>query len=126
MKIDSHTNTSDLLDAFIGGGLAPCITRPTRVTNSTATLIDNIYVRADYCKDCFSGILISDISDHFPVMVGVGNTLINSKELLCIKSRKFTQSIFINMEHWLNQVDWRCFYDMETDEAYSEFIKKAK
>ncbi len=81
----SHRNTSDLLDAFIGGGLAPCITRPTRITNSTATLIDNIYVSADYCKDCFSGILISDISDHFPVMVGI------SKEPLCFKSRKFTR-----------------------------------
>ncbi len=28
------------------------------------------------------------------------------------------------MEHWLNQVDWRFLYDMETDYAYSEFIKK--
>ncbi len=70
------------------------------------------------------GILLSDISDHFPVMVGVGNTWVNSKEPLCVKSRKFTQGTYTNMEHWLNQVDWRFLYDMETDYAYSEFIKK--
>ncbi len=66
MKVDVHSFTSQLLDIFMTNGLAPCITRPTRLTNTSATLIDNIDISAEYCNSCSSGIMISDISDHFP------------------------------------------------------------
>ena len=44
--------------------LCPLILRPTRVTNKSETLIDNIFTN-DFI-DKTSGILISDTSDHFP------------------------------------------------------------
>ena len=44
------------------------ISRPRRITNATATLIDNIYTNSvSFDKDTFSGVLTSDISDHFMV-----------------------------------------------------------
>jgi exonuclease III len=44
LKIDSNKVTSDLLDLYIYNNMLPMITKPTRVAQTTATLIDNIYV----------------------------------------------------------------------------------
>ena len=43
----------------------PLITKPTRVTSNTATLIDNIFTNSS--RNSFNGILLSDISDHIPI-----------------------------------------------------------
>ena len=55
---------------FIHGMFAsafyPTISRPTRVTQQTATLIDNIITNM-HEYPVKSGILYNDISDHFPV-----------------------------------------------------------
>ena len=44
------------------------ITRPTRVTETSATLIDNIFTNKTirYGESMY-GILVSDISDHYPI-----------------------------------------------------------
>ena len=51
---------------FTSHNLFPAILRPTRVTDSTATLIDQIWTN-DICSIINSGQVLSDISDHFPV-----------------------------------------------------------
>ena len=43
----------------------PTITRPTRITSESATLIDNIYVSGNRLEYLRSGILVADISDQF-------------------------------------------------------------
>ena len=65
LKIDTNECTGELLDSFFAAGILPRITRPTIITDTSATLIDNLYIR--HLKRCTSGILISDISDHFPI-----------------------------------------------------------
>ena len=47
-------------------GLSPAITLPTRVTEVSATLIDHIFTLVGGNNIHSSGIIISDISDHFP------------------------------------------------------------
>ena len=44
----------------------PLITRPTRITSNTATLIDNIFTN-NLDTYSFSGLLFTDISDHLPI-----------------------------------------------------------
>ena len=48
--------------------LKPLITKPTRVTSNTATLIDNILTN-DFVNypACVNGLLCADISDHIPI-----------------------------------------------------------
>ncbi len=58
LKIDSHNKTSELLDIFITNRFLPCITKPTRITHSSATLIDNIYISLPGLQDIKSGILV--------------------------------------------------------------------
>ena len=43
LNVDTHTSTADFSDAMFSNGFIPLITRPTWVTQSTATFIDNIF-----------------------------------------------------------------------------------
>ena len=44
LKIDQDGETCDFFDLMLANGFRPLILQPTRVTLSTATLIDNIYI----------------------------------------------------------------------------------
>ena len=48
-----------LLDNFYAVGMLPVVTRSTRVTHSSATLIDNLYVKYNQLEHVHSGILTS-------------------------------------------------------------------
>ena len=64
-----HVPTSDFIDTVFSHSLLPCITRPTRVTRRTSTLIDNILTLSDGKLNTFQGILTTDISDHYPIFL---------------------------------------------------------
>ena len=53
----------------------PTITRPTRITSESATLIDNIYVSGNKLENLLSSILVADISDHFPIFLITGKNV---------------------------------------------------
>jgi hypothetical protein len=40
LKFEEHSNTAELIDINFGHGIVPTITRPTRITHNSATLID--------------------------------------------------------------------------------------
>ena len=66
VKPDSHaTNFLDLMHTF---SFRPLIDRPTRITSSSKTLIDNVFTN-DLTSDVKSGILYTCISDHLPNFV---------------------------------------------------------
>ena len=57
----------NLLNSLTSQSLIPIITKPSRITNQTATLIDNIFIKKP--NGFVSGILISDIPDHLPLFI---------------------------------------------------------
>jgi hypothetical protein len=67
LKTDSHLPTSEFLDLNLANSMLPCINKPTRVTGTTATLIDNIFTNLPNNPHNIQVIIPSDISDHFPV-----------------------------------------------------------
>ena len=64
LKYNYHTQTEEYLDMLHSNNISPIITKPTRITNYTATLIDHIYT--NNTKQMISGIATIDISDHLP------------------------------------------------------------
>ena len=48
LKADKHHATNDFIQSNLDFGLIPTVTRPTRITNTSATLIDNIIVSQIY------------------------------------------------------------------------------
>src|SRR6218665_86173 len=68
MNYDSHAPTNEFLNNMFSSGFRPLITSPTRLTEHSATLIDNILSNALTYKG-ISGILYAHISDHLPIFV---------------------------------------------------------
>ena len=68
LKSSDHSLTSEFLDLMYSHNMFPLITKPTRVTNDSATLIDNIFTNnLKNSVKHHQGIIYNDISDHFPV-----------------------------------------------------------
>ena len=59
---DESLDFLTMLNSFF---LIPVISKPTRITDTTMSLIDNIFI--DTPSVCISGILCCDISDHLPI-----------------------------------------------------------
>ena len=64
LKCNSHAQTEEYQDMLHSNNILPRITKPTRITNHTATLIDHIYT--NNINHMISGIATIDISDHLP------------------------------------------------------------
>ena len=71
LKASSHKITQEFIDLNFNNNLLPCITRPTRITKTSATLIDNIFVSQTLHKSFDSCILINDLSDHMPSLLNI-------------------------------------------------------
>ena len=63
LKISTNDNFNCFYENVISSSFIPNITLPTRMRETTSTLIDNIYTNA-LDKNHTSGILIRPISDH--------------------------------------------------------------
>ena len=63
LKINQKSFIKDFLDNIFTLGLCPSITLPTRLTDTSATLIDNVFSNINFQS---SGLLVSNLSDHFP------------------------------------------------------------
>ena len=64
VNIETHLKTSDYLDNLFKNGFLPTITKPTRITSTSATLIDHIY-RNNMTTAGKSRIIRTDLADHF-------------------------------------------------------------
>ena len=71
LKSGTHGPTSDFLEGFTSGGFYPLISLPTRLTDTTATLIDNIWTNNVRSK-MGSGLVTVRVSDHLPIFAFVG------------------------------------------------------
>ena len=70
LKQDRHQYSSAFIDIIYSKGFIPVITKPTRITEHSQTLIDHIYTNTDLTTPNYKykqGILRTDISDHYPV-----------------------------------------------------------
>ena len=67
LKVNLHAKTNEFVNEVISQGFLPKITRPTRVTPHSATLIDHIYSNDNRptSQNDISGIIITDVADHF-------------------------------------------------------------
>ena len=67
LKVNIHAKTNEFVNDVISQGFLPKITRPTRITPHSATLIDHIYSNDNRptSQNSTSGIIITDVADHF-------------------------------------------------------------
>ena len=122
LKYDKHSNTEKLLNLNLSIGLLPTITKPTRITYSSATLIDNIYVKSKYVSKTKSAILTTDISDHFPCLLFIENDIRKNKEPLQFEQRKLTKEVIENIKADLQLLDWDLLNDKDINDGYDFLV----
>ena len=106
LKSDKNCNTKVFLDTILDNKLFPLITRPTRVTKSSATLIDNLMISRDLYQNSLSGIIINDMSDHMPCISVLPNTISQKGETITIHSRDMKGDNINRLKSSLANRDW--------------------
>ena len=66
MKCNSVNASQEFIELLMSASFVPMISKPTRVTELSATLIDNIFTNKIPPPES-AGIILSDISDHYPI-----------------------------------------------------------
>ena len=103
LKSHQHKAIQGFLDTFLNYRLLPAIIRPTRITNNTATLVNNIFI-SERLFD--STILIGVSTDHLPLLLLIKQTKILDKTPLEFKNRMLNEKKKWAIRHHLLNVDW--------------------
>ena len=82
LKLESCDYSSRFTEQFFTP-FVPLVTKPTRITSHSSSLIDNIFTnKIDKIDKSLNGIILSDISDHLPILhiCDLDNSNDNSKQ----------------------------------------------
>lgn len=129
---ETNSKVNDFINMFYSYDFIPSIDRPTRVRRNntghiSATLIDNIFTN-DILAHITSGVLITDLSDHFPIFVTQqnSNSANNTPSTpLSRKSRLFKPNNIKGLKNALSLTDWQLITNTtDPEEAYNKFNNK--
>lgn len=127
MKINNHYGTNKLFDLLLSYGTYPVITKPTRITFNTATLIDNIYISEKLTIDYKTCILEFDISDHLPCLISIKNKILkNNSSKASYESRSLNNNNILNLKEELGKFDYLELETLDCQEAYDLFMSYFK
>lgn len=124
LNIDQHKNTQELLNTYFNSNFIPTIIKPTRITHSTATLIDNLYIKTNIANGIMSGIINTDISDHLPIFISVGKTKLNKIPTMKIYTRSMNDTKLDQIKKEIGKQKWAELDIMGTNDAHKYFITK--
>ena len=104
LKFESHPGTNDFLNTLVSSYFQPQILQPTRITDHSATLIDNIFFNSlEHFR--ISGNLIYDLTDHLPNFLVVSNfsSLPDNVKIFRRDYSNFDEQALIND---IQSIDW--------------------
>ena len=104
LKAANHSGTDRLIQTNLEFNLMPTI---TRITKSSATLIDNIFVSQTLCGNYVSSILVDDISDHLPSICIIKSLKSVKNKAIQIKSRDTRPRNITALQNHLSKYDWQ-------------------
>ena len=126
LKFGSHCKTSEYLDNILSHCFIPIISKPTRVTNTSAMLIDHIYTSNSYTSTN-SGIIITDVADHYGTFYSVSDRKHTSTTSQCKKTRLYTANNLLKFKKLLDATDFSHILQINCpNESFNEFIAKYK
>ena len=122
LKANSHPHTQELLETLTEYGYVSTITKPTRVTHSSATLIDNVLLNKELSIDYISWLLLEDISDHFPCLISIKNFVPDRKTIGHILKRRLDKNATDLIKHDITRINWSStLCNLTCDESLNEF-----
>ena len=121
LKFESHPKTSEYLDTIYSNGFFPVINKPTRLSTTSATLIDHIYSN-NITSNAQAGIILTDVADHFGVFHAFDykTKKLKQQELSrrCMSDRNIA-----TFRSKLNTLSYQTVFDTDCpNEAYDKFM----
>ena len=124
MKHHKHDKTSEFLDIMFSRAFFPLISRPTRITSSTASLIENIFTN-DVPNCAVSGLLFTDISDHLPIFSISNECQTSSRKTQWLTFRDKNANNVCKFKDELQTVNWSEVRESsDPSSAYDIFLSK--
>ena len=127
LRFTDIKSTGDFTDNVLASGFMPLVTCPTRVTDYSATLIDNILAN---CVEKFvkSNIVYFDISDHFPTFTEFNfNIPVQNNKSICTNpTRSFSSANFCTFSKLVTDTNSDLIVDPSDnpDQMYQSFSEK--
>ena len=126
LKKDTCLQTKNLINLFNSNNYVSLINKPSRITNHSTTIIDQIWSN-DYRNILRNGLFYDFTSDHFPVFSIFKNSLIknnnNNTEKETITYRSFTDENILKFKNDLQIIDWNDRLNgNDTIEKFDNFI----
>ena len=111
LKYNHHAQTEEYLDMLHSNNNSAIITKPTRITNYTATLMNHIYT--NNTNQIISGIATIVISDHLPTFCIVDIPVQKQKfKRYCRDYRQFDSELYLQD---IKAIDWNSIYIESND-----------
>ena len=124
LDYESNEPVKNFFNLVFQNGFLPLIQRATRVTKTTATAIDHIITDAIFKNKMTSGIIKTDITDHFPIFTILEKYHKNPLEKTKIMKRDFTEENIHTFEFLLKNINWNRFLPLDSPNlAYDNFLK---
>ena len=125
-KYRSHAETSGFYDLLSSHGYRPLILQPTRVTSTSATLIDNIFINDMSCHST-GGNITSFVSGHYFQFsqLDIFESLKNKYTIKYARDyRNYNKRVF---SEELSNIDWNYITtnnNIDTNRSYNLFYYK--
>ena len=124
LDYDSNNNVKTIIDLFFQNSFIPLINKPTRVTLRNATAIDYIFTNT-IDKHCINtGIVKSDLTDHFPIFMicEMGQENPNDLSESSFLRRDISYANINKFREMLYEYDWGLLHlSTNANDAYSIF-----
>ena len=125
LKAESQRPIHEYLELIYSFSLLPTIYKPTRITETTATLIDNILTNNEQIVQ--STIVVSDITDHIPTILSINLNFVNSNVTDYSKKasykRNHCNTNIDKLKQRLSKVKWHELLDnINVNDDYDKFI----
>ena len=119
------------VDHFAEYGFAPTISRPTRITCHSATLIDHIFIN-QWHAITKSGIITASLSDHLATFTGIlldanriGNKLKYDSDTCESSNRVINEKKIARFEEKMASIDWNFLHNVDgTNTKFDAFQTK--
>ena len=125
LKSTRHSQTQQFLEITLEANLIPTITKPTRVTNTSATLIDNILIKSDLHETHRSNVIIDNISDHYPSLLAIDNPDLSNVDSQQVTVCRINENEINKIKNKLNQTNWNAELNaLNANEAFNKLHNK--
>ena len=125
LKTNSHQRTQDFLESITSNNFYPTITKPTRLTHTSASLIDNIFVNKRELGEYKSWLIAEDLSDHLPCLLNLPRLDADRSGPNQIWRRKLNEKTLSKIEQSFQNIDWNHELDvLNCEDSFNLFHDK--